>query len=65
MQAAVQLLPLVTLAPCVHDGLAAFEMLLGAEHGSGLQENVDGVKEPALQLRDAVSFVANETNQST
>jgi hypothetical protein len=54
--AAVQLEPESTAVPCEQDGLAAFETL-GAGHGSGSQENMDGDKTPRLQLREAALAV--------
>ena len=54
----MQLSPLSTLEPSEQAaGVAAFEMPLGAEHGLGEQENVDGIKAPKSQLKDEVLSV--------
>ena len=56
-QAASQLESWLTFDPSKQDGLAAFEMPMGAEHGFGEQENVEGDIAPKRQLKDGVLAV--------
>ena len=50
----VQELPVLIIAPSLHDCVAACEIPLGALHGFGVQLNVNGVRDPGIQLSDAV-----------
>jgi hypothetical protein len=49
LQTAAQLEPWLTLDAPEHDGDATFEISLGAAHGFGEHEKVDGVNVPRLQ----------------